>query len=172
MLDAAKLKPIYKIINIVRGVLIVLLFSFIISVGAINIFLRYMPGLSSLKWPDEILRYVNIWVIFLGASVGVRLGAHLSIDYFIQKLFARKTYNLIRKGTLLIILGCLIFLIILGIDKFFKMTNVFIQAAPMSISVFYMAIPIGCLLMFIDYLLIFLFGNHPYENIDREGIRE
>ena len=87
MLDAAKVKPIYMIMNFIRNSLIVLLFGFIISVGAINIFLRYMPELSSMKWPDEILRYLNIWVIFLGASIGVKAGSHLRIDYFVQKIF-------------------------------------------------------------------------------------
>jgi len=172
MFDVAKLKTVYRIINLIRNILIVILFSFIIIVGAINIFLRYMPGLSSLKWPDEILRYVNIWVIFLGASVGVKSGTHISIDYFIQKLFNKKGYYLIKKSSLILILGTLIFLIVIGLDKFFKMTNILIQAAPISISIFYLAIPIGCLLMFIDYLLIFLFDVHPFKDIDHGEAEE
>ena len=166
MVEPDRLKSAYRVVNIIRNVLIVILFGFIITVGAVNIFLRYMPGLSSMKWPDEILRYVNIWVIFLGASVAVRLSSHLLIDYFIQKLFPIKAVNLIRKATLLVIMGTLVFLIVIGIDKFFVMTNVYIQAFPVSISIFYLAIPIGCFLMLIDYALIFFYGEHPFENID------
>ena len=98
VIDADKLKPIYKIINRIRNLAIVLLFSFIIIVGAINIFLRYIPGLNSLSWPDEVLRYVNIWVIFLGASVGVKLGSHINIDYFIQKHFSNKIARLLSNS--------------------------------------------------------------------------
>lgn len=167
MLDAARVKPIYMIMNFVRNSLIVLLFGFIITVGAINIFLRYMPELSSMKWPDEILRYLNIWVIFLGASIGVKAGSHLRIDYFVQKIFSQKTAYLIRKITYIIMLGTLAFLIVIGTDKFFSMFNVYIQAFPITISIFYLAIPVGCLLMFIDYLLIFLFEKHPFKDIDQ-----
>jgi len=172
MLDSAKIKPIYMIMNLIRNYLIVLLFGFIITVGAINIFLRYMPGFSSMKWPDEILRYLNIWVIFFGASIGVRMGSHLKIDYFVQKIFSQKTSYLIRKGTYIIMLGTLAFLIVIGTDKFFSMFNVYIQAFPITISVFYLAIPVGCLLMFVDYLLIFLYEEHPFKDIDQADKKE
>ena len=172
MLDAVKFKPIYNTMNVIRNALIVLLFGFIITVGAINIFLRYMPGLSSMKWPDEILRYVNIWVIFLGASIGVRMESHLRIDYFVQQFFSQKTAYLIRKSTYIIMLGTLAFLIVIGTEKFFNMINVYIQAFPISISIFYLAMPVACFLMFIDYLLIFLFGEHPFQNIDQADKKE
>jgi hypothetical protein len=40
--------------------------------------------------------------------------------------------------------------------------NVVIQAAPVSIAVFYLAIPVGVFLMLLDYILIFVFGEHPF----------
>ena len=153
----------YKILDTIRNILIVLIFGFIIISGALAIFLRYMPNLKTLPWVDEVLRYLNIWVVFLGASVAVKRGNHLNVDFFVEKLFPNKTLAAIRKLILLIILGCLIILMVASIKKFLGSLNVVIQAAPLSIAVFYLAIPVGCFLMFLDYVLILLFGEHPFK---------
>lgn len=153
----------YKALDILRSVLIVLIFSFIIVSGALAIFLRYMPNLRGLPWIDEVLRYLNIWVVFLGASVAIKHGSHLKVDFFIRKLFSARTVNIIRKLTLLIILICLTVLISASTKKFLSSLNVVIQAAPVSIAVFYLAVPVGCGLMFLDYLLILICGEHPFK---------
>lgn len=160
--------PIYKILDTLRNVLIVLIFGFIIVSGALAIFLRYTPNLRGLSWTDEVLRYLNIWVVFLGASVAIKNGNHLSVDFFIKKFFSARTVNIIRRLTLIIILICLSVLIGASTKKFLGSLNVVIQAAPISIAVFYLAVPVGCLLMFLDYLLILIFGEHPFKTPDPE----
>jgi len=160
--------PVYKILDTLRNVLIVLIFGFIIASGALAIFLRYMPNLRGLPWIDEVLRYLNIWVVFLGASVAIKNGSHLSVDYFVKKLFSARTVAFIRKLTLIVILICLSILISASTKRFLSSLNVVIQAAPISIAVFYLAIPVGCLLLFLDYLLILIFGEHPFRTPDPE----
>ena len=155
--------PIYKLLNFFRNVLIVLIFSFIILAGAWAIFLRYTPNLKTLPWIDEVLRYLNIWLVFLGASVAVKQDSHLSVDFFLRKLFPARIVVVLKKFTLLIILICLIILVVASTKKFIGSLNVVIQAAPISIAVFYLAIPIGCLFLLLDYVLILLFGEHPFK---------
>jgi C4-dicarboxylate transporter DctQ subunit len=159
---------IYKILDTIRNITIVLIFSFIIVSGAYAIFLRYMPNLKTLPWIDEVLRYLNIWLVFLGASVAVKQGNHLKVDFFLRKLFPENMVSIIRKGTLAIMLICLSVLIVASTKKFLGSLNVVIQAAPISIAVFYLAIPVGCLLMGLDYALILIFGDHPFKVADSE----
>jgi C4-dicarboxylate transporter DctQ subunit len=160
--------PVYTAIDLLRNILIVLIFGFIIVSGAWAIFLRYMPNLKTLPWIDEVLRYLNIWLVFLGSSVAVKQGNHLKVDFFLRKLFPEKMVNIVRKVTLAMMLVCLSVLIVASTKKFLGSLNVVIQAAPISIAVFYLAIPVGCLLMGLDYALILIFGEHPFRVMDLE----
>jgi|SRR5690625_494088 len=51
----------------------------------INVVLRYFFN-ASLSWSDEMVRYIMILISFLGASLCVREGAHISVDFFINKI--------------------------------------------------------------------------------------
>ena len=59
--------------------------------------------------------------------------------------------------------GCLCILIYASVKKVLGSLNVVIQAAPVSIAVFYLAIPVGACLMLLDYILILVFGEHPFK---------
>ncbi len=163
MIPPRKFKAAYQWIDRLRNVLIVLIFSFVVLSGALDIFLRYATNMGSLKWTDEILRYLNIWVVFLGAAVGVKRGVHMNVEFFLQKCFDDGTIKAIQKGTLVVILLCLLVLTGAGVQKVMKYWNVEIQALPMSIAWFYLAIPVGCVLMAVDYLLILVYGEHPFK---------
>jgi TRAP-type C4-dicarboxylate transport system permease small subunit len=42
------------------------------------------------SWTEELATFLMIWVGLLGASVALKRGAHLGIDYFVSKLSPRK----------------------------------------------------------------------------------
>ncbi|MFQ5805111.1 MAG: TRAP transporter small permease [Phycisphaerae bacterium] len=54
-----------------------------------QVFTRYVLRSPS-SWTEELATFLMIWVGLLGASVGLNRGAHLGIDYFLQKLPARR----------------------------------------------------------------------------------
>ena len=148
--------------------MIVLLFSFVVLVGATDIVLRYGTEHGSLEWSDEILRYLNIWLVFLGAAVGVKRGVHMHVEFFLQKFFTERTSRRIKQGTLVIMLLCLGLLMVTGTQKVLNYRSVQIQATTMSIAWFYLAIPVGCLLMAVDYGLILIYGEHPFHKAHDE----
>jgi TRAP-type C4-dicarboxylate transport system permease small subunit len=37
---------------------------------------------SSLTWSEELTRYMFVWVVFLGAAIGVRQRNHIAVDLF------------------------------------------------------------------------------------------
>jgi len=54
-----------------------------------QVFTRYVLRSPS-SWTEELATFLMIWVGLLGASVGLNRGAHLGIDYLVQKLPARR----------------------------------------------------------------------------------
>lgn len=53
-----------------------------------QVFTRYVLNNAS-SWTEELATYLMIWVGLLGASVALRRGAHLGIDYFVSHLSPR-----------------------------------------------------------------------------------
>jgi TRAP-type C4-dicarboxylate transport system permease small subunit len=53
-----------------------------------QVFTRYVLNDPS-SWTEELATYLMIWVGLLGASVALRRGAHLGIDYFVSHLSPR-----------------------------------------------------------------------------------
>lgn len=70
--------------NFERGV--ASLFISIISVAlVINIFFRYVLS-SPLTWPVETVSFLFPWFVYLGASYGVREGAHIRLTHHVTLL--------------------------------------------------------------------------------------
>ena len=70
--------------TLVAGVMAVLVIDVLWQV-----FTRYVLHSPS-SWTEELATFLMIWVGLLGASVGLNRGAHLGIDYFVQKLPTRR----------------------------------------------------------------------------------
>lgn len=156
MIPPERFAALYKAIDVARKAAVVILFSFIVVSMGLQIILR------SLEWTDEILRYINIWVIFLGAGIAVQKSAHLHVGFVIDKIGGPRTQRVIRTVRLALIITGLLIVAAAGAVKAFSQARVQTQMAPMSITWFYLAIPVGCILMAIDYLLIMLYGRHPF----------
>ncbi len=156
MINTRTIAPIYKTMDTVRKAAIVLLFAFIVISISLQIILR------TLTWTDEILRYLNIWLVFLGASVAVKHSTHLQMDYFVNKFFPGKTRPLIQKIRMVIVIAFLLLIVVVSAAKTINSISVKAQAASISMAWFYLAIPVGSLLMAIEYTLPLIFGSHPF----------
>ena len=151
----------YRGLDILRNVMIVVFFSTIIVVCFADVAFRYTPWIKSLGWAEEILRYLNVWIILLGASVATKRKVHLSMQYFLN-LFFPKHKTVITQIVYVIILIFLTIMIIFGTQKTVQNIQQQVQAFPITIAWFYLAIPVGFLYMFIDYLIILIYGEHPF----------
>jgi TRAP-type C4-dicarboxylate transport system permease small subunit len=61
------------------------LFSLIFIVVLLQIFLRYALG-NPLTWSEELVRYVFIWISFLGWVYATRAGTHIRITALMDAL--------------------------------------------------------------------------------------
>lgn len=69
--------------SITEKVLFVLLSAMTIIVFT-QVLARYIFH-TPLYWTEEAARYLQIWIVFLGASVGIRRGSHLGFTWFVER---------------------------------------------------------------------------------------
>lgn len=131
---------------------LVILVSVMVTVGTMQVFWRYILK-SSLFWSEEIMRYLNIWTIFLGVSLGIPRKLHVAIEALLNAL---KGTN--KKVVTLIIhsIGVVFFMLLVYIGTRFTLFNIH-QLSPavrLPMSIVYAVIPVGGILS-----LLFLIGE-------------
>ena len=160
------LRKVDRVLNTTRVVLLVAIMIFTISICTMNIVLRYLiKGVAALRpypWVDELMRMGAIWIAFLAAGLGVKSGAHISLESFTEKHLPPKVTAILKKVALVVVLITLAVLIYYGIKQTIKESRSFLQNIHISNAWFYSAIPVGCGYLFYDYLLILIFGKHPF----------
>ncbi|QTL96703.1 TRAP transporter small permease subunit [Iocasia frigidifontis] len=96
-------------INKVAKITAVIFLAVLVSIVLLQIVFRYILNLG-LPWVDELSRFLNIWIGFLGASIGFKYGEHVGVAFFVEKLPEKKLriFNFVTK---LISLALFIFVI-------------------------------------------------------------
>lgn len=77
-----------KIINLMNRLLVVVI-SLLLALMCIlvfgNVVLRYMFN-TGITWSEEMARFLFVWMIFLGAILGLKDNEHLGVDMFVKKV--------------------------------------------------------------------------------------
>ncbi len=130
--------------------IIMALMIFLVIIVVASVLFRYVLY-APLSWSEEVGRYVMIWLGFLGASLAVREGAHVGVEFVVQWSPRSIATWLRRIGRL----GVGIFLLITLAYGLFLVGNLWDQWSPVlqvRMTWPYLAIPIGSLLMLIQLL--------------------
>src|SRR5438034_4137975 len=69
--------------NVVEGVCLLLMVALTLDL-MLGVFSRYVL-VSTFTWYDEIARICFVWVVFLGAAVGVKRGAHFRLHLVVDR---------------------------------------------------------------------------------------
>jgi TRAP-type C4-dicarboxylate transport system permease small subunit len=109
---------------------------------------RYLFN-TPLTWPEEMARYLFIWVVFLGAASAFRARAHLGMDFATSKLTPAVQHKLSRLVEVLI-LGFFIFILYItpeavSVTRFQKSPVLHLQ-----MHWIYLAFPVASVLMILD----------------------
>ena len=124
------------------------LFGVIVFLMLTAIFFRYVLN-SSLYWSDEIVRYLFVWLTFLGAAVAVRDKAHIRVEFFIEKMPAKLRFG-IKKINDFLFLAFLLFLTIGGFIWVFKLSGSYSPALSLPLNwLFYAALPTASFIAFV-----------------------
>ncbi|MEW6623026.1 MAG: TRAP transporter small permease [Bacillota bacterium] len=110
---------------------------------------RYLG--SPINWSIDIAQALFVWVIYLGANQAWRNSKHIGVDFFVKRLNIR-----LRKCLELLVLAIILVFLILIIYNGVKISIInvgrILNDIPISYSFVTMAVPIGCLLIFMTTL--------------------
>ncbi|MBU2886711.1 TRAP transporter small permease [Gilvimarinus agarilyticus] len=142
--------PFSKICNRIDYFLEV--FTSILMVGLVldvtwQVMTRFFTSDPS-SFTEELARFFLIWIAFLGAAHAFRKGAHLGLDYFVEKFSDKVKGKIINLVLLFVVVFSVCILIIGGSLLSYLAWDLEQTSASLgvSISFVYLAIPISGLL--------------------------
>jgi len=145
-----KVNSVINFIDKANQLFIVILMVGMTSVVLLQVFRRYVLN-SALLWPEELARYLQIWLTFCGAAVALKAGEHVGVEAIIQ-LIPEGVQRFIR---LLFKIVVVIFLLVfIKFSWVVAVMNVSSTSMALGISFFWvrMALPVGGLLMLLAQL--------------------
>ena len=128
------------------------LFSIVLLLQALNIFLRYTTLASPLMWVEEFSRFAFIWILFLLWHVADREGAHFPVDFLHERLSnrGRKRLDVLTHSRALMFS----IVVLLASVRFIPTTMLYAtnSFAWLPMGVIYLVIPAGFILVAIERL--------------------
>lgn len=106
---------------------------------------------EALSWTEELSRYLLVWSSFLGASIGIKRGAHIAVTFFTDQLKG-KAAILSRVITLIIMI---VFFALAGFYSIRLIQMQVFQISPalkLPMKHVYLVIPISMFMMMIHSL--------------------
>ena len=173
MKNLETLRKVDNVLNKIRTIGLVVILVACVGMCTMNIILRYVvrgiPTLRPFPWVNELMQMGAVWIAFLAAGLGVKSNSHVSLESLTAKYLPEKVAKILKKVAQVVVLVALAILIFFGIKVTISQSNSYLQNLRISNAWFYSAIPVGCFYLFYDYLLIFLFGEHPFAKKDESG---
>lgn len=143
--------------KITEVLVVVILMGMVMAIWG-SVFTRYITH-DPIAWGEQVAKYLMVWAVMLGSSLGLREGAHISIGMVVKHLpeAARQVCSL------LVYLIIAVFLVVGLIYGAIFAYNVRGHIDPvindMSLFYAYVAIPSGCGLMLIQLFFNFRRGT-------------
>lgn len=142
--------------------------TLLIAIAFIGVFCRYLFN-RPLVWGEEAQLACIVWVMFFGASAGIRTKGHAVVDVFIEHVnpSVRKIIDWI---VFFIELLVLIYLLKNGYALFLQMINMHRKTPTLYIpySAIYVAMPVSLVLMIINLVGMRFWPSVFSETTDKE----
>jgi len=150
-----------------KGILFALSIIFFVMVASIfsQIVMRFIFHNAN-SWSEELTRYTFVWLTLLGASVAVRRGRHMKVDFFID-MIPKNIAKAFKILTNILILGFFLVVIKYGIDLVgitYKQLSAGLEI-PMAYA--YLAIPVGGI-----FMLIFTIESYFIKDTNNNSVEE
>jgi C4-dicarboxylate transporter DctQ subunit len=158
------MKKVMKVLDRIEElILIILMFVMTVSI-IIQVFSRTVLNISP-SWTEELARYILVWITFVGASLGVKRGAHMGVEAFTM-LFPK---NIAKYVKLITALVCAVFtgLVCVNSISILKLqisTGQVSAAMQLPMWIPYGGVTVGTLLMTIRFIESFFNTVNADEN--------
>lgn len=140
------MKQLNKILNMFEENFTVVCFIAMIIIVNLAVLFRYVIK-TPLPWGEEAARYIMVWGVFVGVSIGVRKRVHLGVEAFVNP-FSPKFRGVIVLASQLIRLAALVLFAYLAIKLTANIKGNGQTAPAMGIPMYlaYAAVPVGLIL--------------------------
>jgi len=145
--------------------LVILLAGIIVAIVTAEVTLRYLFS-HSMIFTEELSRYLMVWIVFLGSALAIRDGSHIHIQILVKRLGPRMQQN-VKLTSYALIIAFLVFITVEGLKILPRQLQQMCITIDISLFYFYLAIPVGSILMIIFLLPIIrqtLAGKSPAGN--------
>lgn len=148
---------LFKVVDKVNSLLksfLFILFVIMLTVLSMQVAARFFQG--ALSWSEELARYIMIWMTYVGAAVAMREGKLISLTVMVQFLRLSKPMIRVVNGVAMVISCFFCGLVVFLSAEFLNI--VVHQNSPaigISMAIPYAAIPVGCLIMFVNAIVGF-----------------
>ncbi len=135
---------------------VIALMSVMVVVTSLQVIYRYVLG-APLSWSEEASRYCFVWIVFLGAVLGLERGVHIGVDIVTNRLPPPFRRSLAIASHILIGLFCLL----VAYASWPVLEVNMLQTSPalgLQMTYVYVAIPVSMLLM-VSVLILRAIGH-------------
>ncbi|CAB1075684.1 hypothetical protein D1AOALGA4SA_3497 [Olavius algarvensis Delta 1 endosymbiont] len=137
-------------LNRITEIILVVVLSAMAVVVLLQVVFRYVLNFP-LFWTEEFARYCLVWSSLLGSAVAVKRGQHIAVTIVVERVpaGARRVMKMITLISVIVILA----IILWGGIQLVAITRAQISPAlRVSMSVPYLAVPVGAALMLLHTL--------------------
>ncbi len=137
--------------SVTRAVMVALILcmSLVLLLQITSRFVVFMP----LSWSQELLQYLNMWLVFLGAAVAVKEGAHIKIDLMVERfpVGVKKGFRILSSAVSAALVSFIAYQAFVLVGKTMDKTT---GSFPLPVAYFYMSLLAGCCLMVLNYFFL------------------
>jgi TRAP-type C4-dicarboxylate transport system permease small subunit len=127
----------------------------------IQVFSRYVLN-SAYSFAEELIRYLEVWVVFLGASMCVKDDTHPAVTIFVE-FFPEPVRRRVKFIVNIAVFTVGMVMIIIGYRFAIRYTGQLTPTLRMSISFVYAAIPVS------GFLICLQSANNFLENLNKKS---
>ncbi len=124
---------------------LVSIFSLMIAVTFAQVIFRYVLR-SPLPWSEELARYCFVWIVFLGATLGLERGVHIGVD-ILTILLPGRVQRWLAAINEVLILAFVLLIILASVSVVDANRLQFSPALGLQMAKVYLAIPLGMAVM-------------------------
>ena len=117
---------------------------------------RYLQ-LFPMPWSEELARYIMVWLAYIGASLGIKRGAHLGIDALVKAMPAKvQSVMIFVRMCVMLLFAVLIIYYAYEIISHQQRIGQTSPALLIPIWWAYLAVPMGCFMIAIRTIQVFI----------------
>lgn len=153
-MESKKANPLVKAICNIDLIIACIALTVLTLITVAGVFKRYVVK-DPILWQEEISAFCQVWMVYMGASVGFRTGSHVAIEMLVEAL-PKGLQKFIEYMIDVIVLFVLVFLLVKSqayIAQVFGRSGRSTPILRIPYTYLYGIAPYGCGLMIVSYFV-------------------